>query len=144
MSGNGAVRITYREAIRAALHEALTADPRVVLMGEDVGAYGGCYACSKGLLEEFGPERVRDTPLSELGFVGMGVGAALFQRGRRQLAENGLPNCYLWVLEGNPTIRCYEKMGGRLIPGKEKQVEFGKKLRELAYEWAEAGPRLTI
>lgn len=71
------VRMTYREAVREAVREALRSDPRVFLMGEDVGAYGGCYAVSKGLLEEFGPERVRDTPLSELAFVGMGVGAAL-------------------------------------------------------------------
>ena len=97
MSGNGAVRITYREAIRAALHEALSADPRVVLMGEDVGAYGGCYACSKGLLEEFGPERVRDTPLSELGFVGMGVGAAL--GGLRPIVEVMTVNFSLLALD---------------------------------------------
>jgi pyruvate dehydrogenase E1 component beta subunit len=69
--------ITYREALRLGLREALASDERVFLMGEDVGKYGGTYAVSKGLLEEFGPERVRDTPLSELGFVGAGVGAAL-------------------------------------------------------------------
>jgi pyruvate/2-oxoglutarate/acetoin dehydrogenase E1 component len=56
------VRITYREAMRQALREALQRDPRVFLMGEDVGRYGGCFAVSKGLLEEFGPDRVRDTP----------------------------------------------------------------------------------
>jgi pyruvate dehydrogenase E1 component beta subunit len=70
-------KITYREAVRQALREALASDPRVFLMGEDVGRYGGAYACSKGLLEEFGPERVRDTPLSESTFVGAGIGAAL-------------------------------------------------------------------
>ena len=69
--------ITYREALRMGLREALAGDPRVFLMGEDVGRYGGTYAVSKGLLEEFGPERVRDTPLSELAFVGAGIGAAL-------------------------------------------------------------------
>jgi len=63
-------KITYREAVREALQQALRQDPRVFLMGEDVGAYGGTYAVSKGLLDEFGPERIRDTPLSELGFVG--------------------------------------------------------------------------
>jgi pyruvate dehydrogenase E1 component beta subunit len=68
---------TYREAIREALREALRADPRVLLMGEDVGRYGGAFAVSQGLLEEFGPERIVDTPLSESGFVGAGVGAAL-------------------------------------------------------------------
>lgn len=70
-------RITYREALRAGLHEALADEPRAFLMGEDVGKYGGTYAVSKGMLDEFGPERVRDTPLSELAFVGAGVGAAL-------------------------------------------------------------------
>jgi pyruvate dehydrogenase E1 component beta subunit len=69
--------ITYREAIREAIQEAMLKDDRVFLMGEDVGRYGGCYAVSKGLLEEFGPERIRDTPLSEAAFVGAGIGAAL-------------------------------------------------------------------
>src|SRR6516162_4249124 len=70
-------KMTYREAVRAALREALANDSRVFLMGEDVGRYGGAYACSRGLLEEFGEERVRDTPLSESAFVGAGIGAAL-------------------------------------------------------------------
>lgn len=68
---------TYREACRAALVDALNRDSRVFLMGEDVGRYGGCYGVSKGLLEQFGPERIRDAPLSESGFTGMGIGAAL-------------------------------------------------------------------
>ncbi|MBA5637668.1 alpha-ketoacid dehydrogenase subunit beta [Duganella sp. LX20W] len=71
------MKISYREAMREAIREAMLADPRVFLMGEDVGRYGGSYAVSKGLLDQFGPERVRDTPLSELGFVGAGIGAAL-------------------------------------------------------------------
>ena len=70
-------RVTYREAVREGIREALQKDSRVFLMGEDVGAYGGCYAVSKGLLEEFGPDRIRDTPLSESAFVGAGIGAAL-------------------------------------------------------------------
>ena len=69
--------ITYREALRMGLYEALEKDERVFLMGEDVGKYGGTYAVSKGMLEKFGPQRVRDTPLSELAFVGAGIGAAL-------------------------------------------------------------------
>ena len=56
--------MTYRDAMREALREALAADPRVFLMGEDVGHYGGCYAVSTGLLDEFGPDRIRDTPRS--------------------------------------------------------------------------------
>jgi pyruvate/2-oxoglutarate/acetoin dehydrogenase E1 component len=69
--------ISYRDAVREAIREALRADPRVFLMGEDIGRYVGCYAVTKGLLDEFGPERIRDTPLSESAFVGAGIGAAL-------------------------------------------------------------------
>jgi pyruvate/2-oxoglutarate/acetoin dehydrogenase E1 component len=80
-----AIKITYREALRTALREALQRDPRVFLMGEDVGHYGGSYAVSKGLLEEFGEARIRDTPLSESAFVGAGIGAAL--AGMRPIVE---------------------------------------------------------
>src|SRR5512139_341151 len=89
--------ITYREALRQGLREALASDSRVFLMGEDVGKYGGTYAVSKGLLEEFGPERVRDTPLSELGFVGAGVGAAL--GGLRPIVEVMTVNFSLLALD---------------------------------------------
>jgi pyruvate dehydrogenase E1 component beta subunit len=71
------VRTTYRDAMRAAIRDAMHRDPRVFVMGEDIGAYGGCFAVTKGLFDEFGPERIRDTPLSESGFVGAGIGAAL-------------------------------------------------------------------
>ena len=77
--------MTYREAVRAALRRALRTDPRVFLMGEDVGRYGGAFAVSHGLLGEFGPERIRDTPLSESVFVGAGIGAAL--GGMRPIVE---------------------------------------------------------
>ena len=73
-------QLSYREAVRQALREAVASDDRVFLMGEDVGRYGGAYACSKGLLEEFGPDRIRDTPLSESCFVGAGIGTALADR----------------------------------------------------------------
>ncbi|MFP3915426.1 MAG: alpha-ketoacid dehydrogenase subunit beta [Actinomycetota bacterium] len=79
------VTVTYREAVREGIRQAMLADDRVFLMGEDVGRYGGCYAVSKGLLEEFGPERIRDTPLSESAFVGAGIGAAL--GGMRPIVE---------------------------------------------------------
>jgi pyruvate/2-oxoglutarate/acetoin dehydrogenase E1 component len=78
-------QLTYREAVREAIREALHKDERVFLMGEDVGRYGGCFAVSKGLLEEFGPQRIRDTPLSESAFVGAGIGAAL--GGMRPIVE---------------------------------------------------------
>ncbi|MDP9883923.1 pyruvate dehydrogenase E1 component beta subunit [Sinomonas atrocyanea] len=91
------MKTTYREAMRAALREALQRDDRVFLMGEDVGAYGGCYAVSLGLLEEFGPDRVRDTPLSESGFVGAGIGAAL--NGMRPIVEIMTVNFSLLALD---------------------------------------------
>lgn len=85
MSKNEMIQITYREAVREAIREALQRDKRVFLLGEDVGRYGGCFAVSKGLLEEFGPERIVDTPLSESGFTGAGIGAAL--GGMRPIVE---------------------------------------------------------
>jgi pyruvate dehydrogenase E1 component beta subunit len=91
------MKLTYREAVRAALREALANDERVFLMGEDVGRYGGAYACSHGLLEEFGPERVRDTPLSESTFVGAGIGAAL--GGMRPIVEVMTVNFSLLALD---------------------------------------------
>jgi pyruvate dehydrogenase E1 component beta subunit len=91
------MKTTYREAMRDALREALQRDDRVFLMGEDVGRYGGCFAVSLGLLEEFGPTRVRDTPLSESGFVGAGIGAAL--GGLRPIVEIMTVNFSLLALD---------------------------------------------
>jgi len=90
-------RLTYREAIREALREALQKDPAVFLMGEDVGRYGGCYAVSKGLLAEFGEDRVRDTPLSESAFVGAAIGASL--NGMRPIVEVMTVNFSLLCLD---------------------------------------------
>jgi pyruvate dehydrogenase E1 component beta subunit len=78
-------RMTYREAVRSALRDAMRSDERVFLMGEDVGRYGGAFAVSHGLLQEFGPERIMDTPLSESTFLGAGIGAAL--NGMRPIVE---------------------------------------------------------
>ncbi len=69
--------VTYREAMKQAIRDALNRDPRVFLMGADVGRYGGCFAVTKGLLQEYGPERIRDCPLAESGYTGIGIGAAL-------------------------------------------------------------------
>ena len=88
---------TYREAVREAMRNAMQADPRVFLMGEDVGRYGGCYAVSMGLLEEFGEERIRDTPLSESAFVGAGIGAAM--AGMRPIVEVMTVNFSLLALD---------------------------------------------
>jgi pyruvate/2-oxoglutarate/acetoin dehydrogenase E1 component len=90
-------RITYREAVREAIRDALLRDPRVFLMGEDVGRYGGAYAVSKGLLAEFGSDRIRDTPLSESTFVGAGIGAAL--GGMRPIVEVMTVNFSLLALD---------------------------------------------
>jgi len=91
------VKTTYREALREAIRDAMQRDDRVFLMGEDVGSYGGCYAVSLGLLEEFGPERIRDTPLSESAFVGAGIGAAL--NGMRPIVEVMTVNFSLLALD---------------------------------------------
>lgn len=88
---------TYREALRQAIRDAMRADDRVFLMGEDVGDYGGCFAVSLGLLEEFGPDRIRDTPLSESAFVGAGIGAAI--AGMRPIVEVMTVNFSLLALD---------------------------------------------
>lgn len=90
-------RTSYREALRQGLREALARDPRVFLMGEDVGRYGGTFAVSKGLLDEFGEARIRDTPLSELAFVAAGIGAAL--GGMRPIVEVMTVNFCLLALD---------------------------------------------
>lgn len=89
--------ITYRDATREAIDAAMTQDPRVFLMGEDVGRYGGCYAVSMGLLDKFGPDRIRDTPLSESGFTGAGIGAAM--AGMRPIVELMTVNFSLLALD---------------------------------------------
>lgn len=77
--------ISYCEAIREAMCEEMCRDENVFLMGEDIGVYGGCFGVSKGMLEQFGPERVRETPISETAFVGAAVGAAML--GKRPIVE---------------------------------------------------------
>ena len=95
--GTERAETTYREAVREAIRDAMKRDSRVFLMGEDVGRYGGCYAVSKGLLAEFGPERIRDTPLSESGFTGAGIGAAM--AGMRPIVELMTVNFSLLALD---------------------------------------------
>lgn len=96
-TAKAAAETTYREAMREAIRDAMRRDDRVFLMGEDVGRYGGCFAVSLGLLEEFGPERIRDTPLSESAFVGAGIGAAL--AGLRPIVEIMTVNFSLLALD---------------------------------------------
>jgi pyruvate dehydrogenase E1 component subunit beta len=97
MSDGSPLRMTYREACRQGLRQALLADPRVFLMGEDVARYGGCYAVTKGLAEEFGESRIRDTPLSESAYVGAGIGAAM--AGLRPIVEIMTVNFSLLALD---------------------------------------------
>jgi pyruvate dehydrogenase E1 component beta subunit len=106
--------MTYREALREAIREALLADDRVFLMGEDVGRYGGCFAVSRGLLEEFGPERIRDTPLSEGAFMGAGIGAAT--AGMRPIVEIMTVNFSLLALDQilNGAATLLHMSGGQL------------------------------
>src|SRR3974377_39395 len=92
-----AIEMTYREAVRAALVRAPSGNKRVFLMGEDIGRYGGCYAVSKGFLAEFGPERIRGTPLSESGVTGAGIGAAM--AGMRPIVELMTVNFSLLALD---------------------------------------------
>ncbi|MEM1429882.1 MAG: pyruvate dehydrogenase (acetyl-transferring) E1 component subunit alpha [Pseudomonadota bacterium] len=91
------VEMSYREAVKQGIREAMLQDERVFLMGEDVGAYGGCYAVSKGLMDEFGEARIRDTPLSESGFTGAGIGAAA--AGLRPIVELMTVNFSLLALD---------------------------------------------
>lgn len=108
------VKLTYRDAVRAAIRDAMHKDARVFLMGEDVGHYGGCFAVSKGLLQEFGPERIRDTPLSESSFVGAGIGAAL--GGMRPIVEIMTVNFSLLAIDQIVnTAASYLHMSGGLF-----------------------------
>jgi pyruvate dehydrogenase E1 component beta subunit len=88
---------TYRDAIRTGLRASLKSNPLVFLLGEDVGRYGGAFAVSKGLLEEFGPERIMDVPLSEAGFTGTAIGAAI--AGMKPIAELMTVNFSLLALD---------------------------------------------
>jgi pyruvate dehydrogenase E1 component beta subunit len=106
--------ITYRECLKQALRQALQSDERVFLMGEDVGRYGGAFAVSKNLLQEFGPDRIMDTPLSEAGFVGAGIGAAL--GGMRPIVEIMTVNFSLLALDqiANNAATLLHMSGGQL------------------------------
>ena len=101
------MKTTYREALREAIRDAMRRDERVFLMGEDVGRYGGGFGVSLGLLEEFGPERIRDTPLSESAFVGR-----RHRRGARRDAadrrdhDGQLLACWRWTRSSTPPPRC--------------------------------------
>jgi len=114
MGNDSTIKLTYREALRQGIREALQKDERVFLMGEDVGRYGGSFAVSKGLLQEFGPERIMDVPLSESGFVGAGIGAAL--GGTRPIIEVMTVNFSLLAMDQivNNAATLLHMSGGQL------------------------------
>ncbi|MFS8629257.1 MAG: alpha-ketoacid dehydrogenase subunit beta [Limnochordales bacterium] len=121
--------ITYREAVRQALREEMLRDQRVFLMGEDIGRYGGSYAVTKGLLEEFGEERVRDTPISETAIVGAGIGAAMM--GLRPVVEIMTINFLLVALDQviNNAAKFYSMFGGQFsVPLVIRTVGGGRRL----------------
>jgi pyruvate dehydrogenase E1 component beta subunit len=106
--------LLIREALREAIREELLANDRVILMGEDVGPYGGAYGVSKGLYDEFGPERIIDTPISELGFVGAGIGAAM--AGLRPIVEVMTINFSFLALDQiiNSAAKIHYMFGGQV------------------------------
>jgi pyruvate dehydrogenase E1 component beta subunit len=114
MNNNNNIKLTYREAIKQAIREALQKDEKVFLMGEDVGRYGGAFAATKGLLQEFGEDRVMDVPLSESGFVGAGIGAAL--NGLRPIVEVMTVNFSLLAMDQivNNAATLLHMSGGQL------------------------------
>lgn len=105
--------ITYREALNQALEEEMRRDPSVFLMGEEVGMYNGAYKVSKGLLEKFGEQRVVDTPITELGFAGLGVGAAMV--GLRPVIEFMTHNFAMlaWDQVFNSAAKVFYMSGGQ-------------------------------
>lgn len=107
-------RLTYREALKQGLREALQSSDKVFLLGEDVGRYGGSFAVSKGLLQEFGPDRIMDVPLSESGFTGAGIGAAL--GGMRPIVEIMTVNFSLLAMDQivNNAATLLHMSGGQL------------------------------
>lgn len=105
--------ITYREALNQALREEMSRDERVFLIGEEVAEYDGAYKVSKGLLEEFGEWRVRDAPIAELGFAGLGVGAAM--TGLRPIVEFMTWNFALLAIDQivNSAAKLHQMSGGQ-------------------------------
>jgi pyruvate dehydrogenase E1 component subunit beta len=106
--------ISYREALNQAMREEMARDARVFLMGEEVGQYNGAYKVSQGLLKEFGPWRVVDTPIAELGFAGVGVGAAM--NGLRPIIEMMTWNFALLAIDQivNSAAKMRQMSGGQL------------------------------
>ena len=125
--------ITYRDALNQALREELQRDDRVFLMGEEVGLYQGAYKVSKGLVQEFGDMRVRDTPITELGFAGVGVGAAMV--GLRPIVEFMTWNFAL--------LRAHMQENGEITPEEVQQLDDEiKAICQDAWDFADQSPEL--
>ncbi|MEN6434738.1 MAG: alpha-ketoacid dehydrogenase subunit beta [Anaerolineaceae bacterium] len=105
--------ISYSEAIRQAMWQEMKRDDRVFLMGEDIGRYGGAFGVSHGMLDEFGPERIRETPISEPSFIGAGIGAALL--GMRPIVEIMFMDFTLLTLDqiANQAAKMHYMFGGK-------------------------------
>lgn len=106
--------ITYREALAQALREEMTRDDRVYLIGEDIGAYGGSYAVTKGFLQDFGPQRVIDAPIAEMGIVGEAIGSAMY--GLKPVAELMTINFAILALDQivNHAAKLHYMFGGQM------------------------------
>ena len=105
--------IQFREALREAMNEEMRLDPSIILMGEEVAEYNGAYKVSQGMLDEFGPERIIDTPISELGFAGIGIGAAM--NGLRPIVEFMTFNFSLVAIDQiiNSAAKIHSMSGGQ-------------------------------
>lgn len=105
--------IQFREALREAMSEEMRRDPNIMLLGEEVAEYNGAYKVSQGMLEEFGPKRIVDTPIAELGFAGIGVGAAM--NGLRPIVEFMTFNFSLVAIDQviNAAAKMYQMSGGQ-------------------------------
>ena len=106
--------LTYAQALREALTEEMERDPNIILMGEDIGSYGGVFRVTEGLFSKFGPKRVKDTPISEAGFIGMSVGMAM--TGKRPVAELMFMDFALVCADQlwNQAAKAHSMSGGRV------------------------------
>ncbi|MHB1612079.1 MAG: alpha-ketoacid dehydrogenase subunit beta, partial [Sulfobacillus sp.] len=106
--------MTYGAAIRSAIEWEMDHDPRVFIMGEDIGVYGGAFGVTMGMVDRFGKERVRDTPIAEEGIVGAGIGAALV--GMRPIVEMQFSDFIMNAMDQvvNQAAKIHFMFGGRM------------------------------
>lgn len=145
----GAIKLFFREAIARAVREAMSADPRVIVLGQDVGAFGGAYKEFLGLYAEFGPGRVRDTPVAEAAMVGLGVGAAA--AGLRPLVSITYMDFLMLGFDAlvNYAAKARFKTGGRITAPVVVKTTAGAKGQGVAHSqcleaWLMGVPGLTV